>query len=95
MGRIPATNAELSWLHETDADHAIVGVMLAASPSTGLEPAATIQPSIANEPPFLKRQSTNLLAVLNLVRAPDGWRVAVPVAAINRMAKVLSATTAQ
>lgn len=93
MSRIPPTNAELSWFHETDADHAIVGVMLAGPPSPVPEPAATIQPSVANEPPFLTSHSGNRLAVLNLVRSPEGWRVVVPVAAIDRMAKVLSVTT--
>jgi hypothetical protein len=93
MGRIPPTNAELSWFHETDADNAIVGIMLAGPLSPRPDTAASIQPSVANEPPFLKSNNTNLLAVLNLVRTPDGWRVAVPVAAIERMAKVLSVPT--
>lgn len=94
MGRIPPTTAELSWFHETDADHAIMGVILAGLPSPVPEQAVTIQPSVANEPPFLTSQNAKRLAVLNLVRSSDGWHVVVPVGVINRMAKVLDAKAA-
>lgn len=94
MSRIPPTTAELNWFHQTDADHAIVGIMLAGPRPSVPESAATIQPSVANEPPFLTSHSGNQLAVLNLVRSSDGWHVVVPVGVINRMANVLSPSAA-
>lgn len=94
MGSIPSTNVQLSWFHQADADHAIVGVMLAAPTSSGPDSTPAIKPSVGNEPPFMTNHGANQLAVLDLVRDTDGWRVVVPVPAIKRMAKVLSVTAA-
>ncbi|HEY4247114.1 MAG TPA: hypothetical protein VGM64_09675 [Lacunisphaera sp.] len=95
MGNIPPTTAQLTWFHQTDAGHAVVGVMLAGPVSSVPESASTVEPSVGNAPPFLSRQSPNRLAVLNLHNTPGGWRVIVPAPAIDGMAKIMRSTTAR
>jgi hypothetical protein len=95
MGNIPPTTAQLTWFHQTDAEHAVVGVMLAGPVSSVPESAPTVEPSVGNAPPSLATQSPNRLAVLNLHYSAAGWRVIVPAAAIDGMAKMLRSTTAR
>lgn len=95
MGNITPTAAQLSWFHQTDADHAIVGLMLAAPTSSAPEPAPTIVPATANEPPSLAKQNPNQVAMLTLHSTSLGWRVTVPAAAIGQMAKKLRTTPAR
>ncbi len=95
MGNIPPTAAQLAWFHQTDAEHAVVGVMLAGSVSSVPESTPTVEPSVGNAPPSLTRQSPNRLAVLNLHNTSGGWRVIVPAPAIDGMAKMLRTTTAR
>jgi hypothetical protein len=90
---IAPTAAQLTWFHQPDADHAIVGVLLAGAVSPVPAPTPVVEPAAGGAPPSLVSQNPNQLAVLNLRRTPDGWRVIVPLAAIDRMAKVLRTTT--
>lgn len=84
---IPQTSAQLSWFHQTDPEHATIGVMLAAPESIAAESDSVLEPEVANGPPSLANQNPNRLAVLVLRRSTSGWRVVVPVAAIDRIAK--------
>jgi hypothetical protein len=95
MGNIPPTSAQLSWFHQTDVEHAIVGVLLAGPPLSVSDSTPTIEPSVGNAPPSLTRQSPNRLAVLNLHYTTGGWRVIVPDPAIDGMAKTMRLTTAR
>lgn len=91
LGNIPQTRAQLSWSHQVDADHAIIG-MLVAEPAAPSSPAATLayQPAVENLPPSLRQdRSPYRVVVLNVIRAPDGWRVSVPATAIDGMARWL------
>ena len=88
---IPPTAAQLSWFRQTDDEHAIVGVMLAASGSSVLDPALVTEAANPSEPPSFAKPNPNPLAVLALHRTPAGWRVIVPGTAIDRMAKLLGA----
>ena len=90
---IPPTTAQLSWFPQTDAEHAIVGVMLAAPGLSVSEPTPIIDPSVGGTPPALAKHNANRLAVLALHRTSAGWRVVVPAAAIERMAEALSVAT--
>jgi len=86
LASIPATEAQLSWLHETDKDRAIVGILV-AEPATAKPAPPGYQPAVGNFPPALTGPSRYRVVVLNLQRTLDGWRVNVPTAAIDRLAK--------
>ena len=90
---IPPTTAQLSWFHQTDAEHAIVGIMLVAPMSPVPASDAILEPAVAGAPPSLANHNANRLAVLTLHRTPAGWRVVVPVAAVDHLAKFLGAPT--
>lgn len=90
MKNIPLTSAQVCWLHEADADHATVGVMLSAPKTTADEPTQLLEDHALNAPPRLANPNPNPLAVLSLERSANGWRVIVPVAAVDRIATELS-----
>jgi hypothetical protein len=71
-------------LNETDADHAIVGVMLAnaETASTGFLPDR-------NAPPMGPDRSRIKLALLNLHRTGAEWRIVVPATALAHVAQEL------
>lgn len=89
LAQISPGRAQLSWLHETDADRAIVGLLVsrpdAATPATS----PAIMPATGNLPPALEERAPYSVVVLNLQRAPDGWRVQVPASAIDTLARTL------
>jgi len=92
VGRISPTGAQLSWLHESDPDRAIVGILL-ANPVSSESGAATLDYQIAGggaPPGLIQSRSPYRVVVLNLERATDGWRIKVPTAAIDGMARWLS-----
>lgn len=88
LADIPATQAQLSWLHETDQDRAIGGILL-AEPATLKATPPGYQPAVGNFPPGLTGTSRYRVVVLNLQRTLDGWRVSVPATAIDRLARKL------
>lgn len=90
MKNIPLADAQLSWFHETDADHAYAALLLR-------DPDRTSTPSIAptagpgdNAPPQLPDTRTNKLTFLSLHRTESGWRLTVPESAIDRIARELA-----
>jgi hypothetical protein len=86
LASIPPTQAQLSWLHQTDEDRAIVGILL-AEPATTPQATPGYQPAVGNLPPTLTGASRYRVVVLNVNRTLDGWRVSVPATAIDRLAK--------
>lgn len=93
MTRVPVTEAQLMWLRETDADHAIVGLRLANA--EGLAAAGPAAPDSALAPPRLPDLNRDKMVVLALHRTASGWRVVVPAAAIERLAGELGAPLAK
>ncbi|HWA25371.1 MAG TPA: hypothetical protein VG734_06910 [Lacunisphaera sp.] len=94
MTRVPVTEAQLMWLRETDADHAIAGLRLGNA--TGLAAAAPPPAEVApNPPPQSPETGIERLVVLNLHRTATGWRVLVPTGAIDRMATELKTPVAK
>jgi hypothetical protein len=91
---IAPTAAQVSWFHQSDDEHAVVAVLVAGPAAAAPAPVA-IKLADGNTAPSLVKDSTNQLAVLNLRRTPGGWRVIVPTAAIDRMAKVLGEKATQ
>lgn len=91
LGSIHPTEAQVSWLHQRDTERAIVGLLL-ANPESPVPPASTLsyQPAAEGLPPGLRESgSPYRVVVLNLQRAPDGWRIKVPATAIGGMARWL------
>jgi hypothetical protein len=91
LASIPTTQAQLSWLHETDQGRAIVGILV-AEPAAGAPSTPGFQPAVDNFPPMLTGPSRYRVVVLNLQRTLDGWRVNVPATAIDRLAKAAGVT---
>ena len=88
---IPTSSAQLAWLHETDADHAIVGVLFPNLDATA--PAAdesTADGPPGEPPPLLKTKPIVRLVTLNLHRTGSDWRLVVPSSAIDRMAREIA-----
>ncbi len=80
---IPLTSAQLFWLNEYDADHAVAGIMLAAPPD---EPTPTAAPPEPNTPPMSNGHASRVV-LLNLHRTNNEWRVVVPAGAIDGLAR--------
>jgi type II secretory pathway pseudopilin PulG len=78
MKNIPQTEAQVAWFNETDADHAVVGLLLGAAEddragASGGSPARVSK-----------------LSYLTLQRAASGsWRLVVPATAVDRIAREL------
>ena len=91
MKNIPLTEAQISWYHESDPDHAVVGVLFAnAEPS----PEAVVKIPAGkqdNSPPSLSDNRTSKIALLAMHRSSSGWRLVVPVSAIDRIAAEIGA----
>lgn len=87
LAKISPERAQLSWLHETDADRAIVGLLVSRPDADKTASAPAIKPATGNLPPALEERAHYSVVVLNLQRASDGWRVQVPAEAINTMAR--------
>jgi hypothetical protein len=88
MKNIPVTEAQVAWFNEVDADHAVVGLLLGnAEDSAAVESARRVTESAAGAPPMLSDVHASKLSYLTLRRAPSGWRLVVPAAAVDRIAK--------
>lgn len=81
---------QLSWFHQRDADHATVGLMLGAPDQAALSE-IHLMPQEKNNPPMLADPRSNQFAVLSLQHSDSGWRVAIPAAAIKRLARLTKA----
>jgi hypothetical protein len=92
MKNIPLGDAQLTWLHETDADHANLALLL-RDPDRTSSPAIASPPGPDDKPPpQLPDAQTNKLTFLSLHRTESGWRLTVPESAIDRIARELSPT---
>jgi hypothetical protein len=86
---IPPSSAQLAWLHETDADHAIVGVLFPNLDAPAADEAVADGPP-GVPPPMLKTKPIVRLVTLNLHRTGSDWRLVVPSSAIDRMSRELT-----
>jgi len=91
LKNIPLTAAQVAWFHESDADHAAVGLLLASADRSPASAEANPAGATGEPPPMLSDPRVSQLAFLNLHRSATGWRVMVPVAAVNRIAGELTA----
>lgn len=92
LSNIPQTEAQVAWFNEADEDHAVVGLLLgdaAAGPTTDAlrSPAG----EAVEAPPALPDRGQSKLTYLTLHRSAAGWRLVVPVTAVDRLARRLSA----
>ncbi len=89
---IPVTEAQVAWFHETDADHAVVGLMLGhAEVDPATESTGTPTDDRGEPPPGRPDRSTSKLSYLTLQRAASGsWRLVVPATAVDRIARELN-----
>ncbi len=92
LAHISPERAQLSWLHETDADRAIVGLLIAGPPAASAPPLPPAPAPGITQPPSLDDRAGYKVVVLNLQRASDGWRVQVPAEAIDGLTRSLRAT---
>lgn len=83
IAAVPDTAAQLSWFHQSDDDHATVGLLV--RPSEDTKPAG--DPAVAGDkpPPRGGRPGINQFTALSLLRSPGGWQVIVPAKAIERL----------
>lgn len=95
LAHISPDRGQLSWLHETDADRAIVGLLIAGPTAASAPPLPPGPAPGITQPPSLNDRAGYKVVVLNLQRAADGWRVQVPAEAIDNLARNLRASTAQ
>lgn len=80
---------QLSWFHQRDADHATAGLLLSVPDQTAPKE-IHLMPDQDNNPPILVDPYSNQFAVLSLQRSSIGWRIAIPAAAIKRLARQLT-----
>jgi hypothetical protein len=83
---VPNNAAQLSWFHQRDADHATVGVFVAAPAQSA---PTEIRAAVAedNNPPGPVDPHANKLTILSLQRSSLGWRVVIPAAAIKYLGR--------
>ncbi len=90
MKNIPLTEAQISWFHQSDPEHATVGVLL-RSPDATPTPAVVDSPGgVGESPPELQDRPGNKMAFLTLHRSSAGWRLVVPPSAIDRIAREIA-----
>jgi hypothetical protein len=92
LNAIPQTEAQVAWFNEADEDHAIVGLLL-GNAEAGPATAAIRSPAddAGEPPPALSDRRQSKLTFLKLHRSASGWRLVVPVTAVDRLARKLSA----
>jgi hypothetical protein len=91
LARISPERAQLSWLNETNAERAIVGLLVSRPDAATSATSPAIKPATGNLPPALEERAHYSVVVLNLQRTPDGWRVQVPADAIDGLTRSLRA----
>ncbi len=95
LAQISPERAQLSWLHETDAERAIVGLLVSRPDAATATTSPAIVPATGNLPPALEERMPYSVVVLNLQRASDGWRVQVPAEAIDNLTRRLRPAVAK
>lgn len=95
LAQITPERAQLSWLHETDADRAIIGLLVSRPAAITVATSPAIKPATGNLPPAIEDRAHYDVVVLNLQRAADGWQVQVPADAIDNLARTLRTSAAQ
>lgn len=88
---IPVTEAQVTWFNEVDADHAVVGLLMGSAEDGVAAESTRGQTEGAGAPPMLSDQRLSKLSYLTLRRAPSGWRLMVPAAAVERIGQELGA----
>lgn len=83
---VPNNEVQLSWFHQRDADHATVGLLLGLPDQTAPTEASTASAPTTRLPKILDPYS-NQFAVLSLQRSSVGWRIVIPAAAVERLAR--------
>jgi len=83
---VPSDGAQLSWFHQRDADHATIGLLL-GMPKENSPTGLRVTPSRNNNPPTIVGPDFTQFTALSLTRTPGGWRVVIPAAAIERLAR--------
>lgn len=83
---VPSDGAQLSWFHQRDADHATIGLLL-GMPRENSPTEVGVTPSKNNNPPTIVGPNFTQFTALSLTRTPEGWRVVIPAAAIERLAR--------
>jgi hypothetical protein len=91
MKNIPLTQAQVAWYHESDHDHAVVGVLFGDAERSADGVAKIPAGKQDNSPPTLSDNRTSAIALLALHRSSAGWRLVVPAAAVNRIAADIDA----
>ena len=86
MRNIPLTQAQIAWYRETDDDHASVGVLFGSPEHLADNVVKIPAGKLDNSPPTLSDTRTSKMALLNLRRSSSGWRLVVPVSAVDRIA---------
>jgi hypothetical protein len=92
LTRIPLTEAQLMWLHQTDADHAVAALRL-ANPHPQSGPASA--DAATRESSQLSSRNRGRTEELPLHRTSTGWRVVVPASLVEHMAGALGAPLAK
>lgn len=83
IAAVPDTAAQLSWFHQSDDNHATVGLLV--RPSEETEPSADTADAGDRPPPRGGRPRVNRFTSLSLRRSSTGWQVIVPAKAIERL----------
>lgn len=89
MKNIPLADAQLAWLHESDTDHAFLGLLLNDPEHTSTPPAVIVPGPADVPPPALPDSRNSKLTFLALHRSDGAWHLLVPASAIDRVAREL------
>jgi hypothetical protein len=77
--------AQLCWFHHRDTDHATAGLLL-GGPERAVPAGIPMAGPIKTNALFPSQDRYNKLTILSLERSAFGWRLAIPAAAIDRLA---------
>ncbi|MEO7599514.1 MAG: hypothetical protein ABIV50_11320 [Opitutus sp.] len=91
MKSIPLTAAQIAWFHEADRDRASMGVIFGTPERSPEAPVKLPANPRDNSPPTLSDLRTSGIAMLTLHRSTSGWRLVVPVSAVDRIVAELGA----
>jgi hypothetical protein len=86
---IPPGNAQIVWQQQNGPDDAAALVWV-SNPAPPLSAAAPDKPGTdPKAPPMLPASAKSTQALLEMRRSPEGWRVVVPIHAVEKLAKEL------